>query len=201
MRIAAALLAAALLLGACGGDDDSEDSGGEVTVPTTTPTTAGPEASTEAFASGVCGAITTFSTQARALNDALEVSDEPLVTLDALLATYTQMESVVDGLLSQVSTVPAPAVDGGEDIKAAVVDAYRDLADTVHGVVDDLQAVPAGDEAAAATAIEDAGEAFGLAVDRIGGAVIDVAAEHPEASDALDEAFAAEHACENLLVE
>lgn len=195
-------MAAVLLIAACGGDDDAAPPRSTTTTEIQgSTTTAGPEASTEAFASGVCGAVTTFGAQAREVNDALEVSDEPLVTLDALVETYTDMGEVVDGLVTQVSTVPAPAVAAGEEIKAAVVAAYQDMADTVHGVVDDLQAVPDGDETAAAAAVERAGQTFGEALQRISTAVSGLTAAHPEASAALDEAFAAEHACENLVSE
>jgi hypothetical protein len=198
VRRAAALVVTAVLLAGCGGDDDAEVT---VTEPSTAATSAPPQASTEAFASGVCGAITTFSGQARALNEALEVSDDPGETVDALVETYGRMATVVDGLVGQVRTTPAPAVEGGEEIKAAVVAAYEDMAGVVHGIVDDLEAVPEGDEAAAADAVEEVGTTFGEALDRITAAVGEVATDHPEATEELDEAFATEHECVGLTTE
>lgn len=198
--IGAAVLVAGLALGACGGDDGD---GGEQEAARSTSTTAGPavgEPSTETFVSGVCGAITTFGTQAEVVAAAGRAST-PDAAVDALATAYDDMAGVVDGLAAQVETVPPPAVLRGEEIKATVTGAFRRAAEALRAIVADLQAVPDGDEEAAASAVAAADAAFVAARGPVEGWFAIVSQEFPEARADIEVALPAEHSCENVVTE
>jgi hypothetical protein len=131
-RAAAALVVLALLAGCGDGDgDDGDRGGGELSAAaSTTPATTGPEAATEAFVAGVCGAIATFAPQARAVTEAFRPGDDPATTLVALREGYERLGELHRALVAQVSAVPAPGIEGGEEVKAALLDVYRDTAAT-----------------------------------------------------------------------
>lgn len=201
--IGAAVLVAGLVLGGCGGDDGDGGDGGEQEAARSTSTAAGPavgEASTETFVSGVCGAITTFGSQAEVVAAAGSAST-PGAAVDALATAYDDMAGVVDGLAAQVETVPPPAVMRGEEVKATVAGAFRQAAATLRGVVADLRAVPDGDEEAAAAAVAAADAAFVAARAPVEGWFATVSQEFPEARADIEAALPAEHSCENVVTE
>lgn len=201
----AVLVVVALLAVGCSGDDGGGDGdGGEAassTTVTTTATSAPAEEVTGAFLGSACTALATLSSQAVILDQTVAEGDVQVIT-----EAYARTAEVADGLVSQVDTVPAPAVEGGEAIKAAVLAAWEAAAAAVRSAESAVRSAAevgeaAGVDTATIAVAEEGAQAVAGVVDGLRSTLSSLSTDFPDASAEITEALEHEHDCEGLTTE
>lgn len=175
-KIGALLLAASLaLVGAgCGGSDEAEES------------------SVDAWASGFCTALTSWTNELQQIGDDLQ--DPSSLNEDSLNDAAASVSSATDSFIEDVRALGSPDTEAGEEVRSAV-DALTDTLET--GNADIEEAV---DDVSGITALPAALRAVGTALDSMGVALQDgiTAIEDADVQGELETAFQQSDACNDI---